>query len=183
MIKWKLEGGFGVTSEIMKFMKLGSRPDTFYTTEAVRYLWTRIRVNSLFLFFLQVCGIEGWAHEWNFSGCRSVSSEVSSDLIVQVKGSRYMLHKVNYFSDWASLNESRAFCSKGDSGMSVILINFSSHAVSPALEVLAIAETLLGVAWVVAAPYCPTSGFPGRRWGIRAVRQVLLRDHHHSERL
>ncbi|KAI3435171.1 NPH3 domain-containing protein [Psidium guajava] len=43
----------------MKFMKLGSRPDTFYTTEAVR----------------------------------SVSSEVSSDLIVQVKGCRYMLHK------------------------------------------------------------------------------------------
>ncbi|KAK9276411.1 hypothetical protein L1049_005944 [Liquidambar formosana] len=43
----------------MKFMKLGSRPDTFYTAEAVR----------------------------------SVSSEVSSDLIVQVKGSRYLLHK------------------------------------------------------------------------------------------
>ncbi|KAK6160276.1 hypothetical protein DH2020_003657 [Rehmannia glutinosa] len=40
-------------------MKLGSRPDTFYTTEAVR----------------------------------SVSSEVSSDLIIQVKGSRYLLHK------------------------------------------------------------------------------------------
>ncbi|KAL3649801.1 hypothetical protein CASFOL_006204 [Castilleja foliolosa] len=43
----------------MKFMKLGSRPDTFYTTEAVR----------------------------------SVSSEVSSDLIIQVKGTRYLLHK------------------------------------------------------------------------------------------
>ncbi|XVF43903.1 hypothetical protein PTKIN_Ptkin02bG0078500 [Pterospermum kingtungense] len=43
----------------MKFMKLGSRPDTFYTTDAVR----------------------------------TVSSEVSSDLIVQVKGSRYLLHK------------------------------------------------------------------------------------------
>ncbi|KAF5746556.1 BTB/POZ domain-containing protein [Tripterygium wilfordii] len=43
----------------MKFMKLGSRPDTFYTCEAVR----------------------------------SVSSEVSSDLIIQVKGSRYLLHK------------------------------------------------------------------------------------------
>ncbi|KAL2519604.1 BTB/POZ domain-containing protein [Abeliophyllum distichum] len=43
----------------MKFMKLGSRPDTFYTTEAVR----------------------------------SVSSEVSSDLIIQVRGSRYLLHK------------------------------------------------------------------------------------------
>ncbi|KAL9151579.1 hypothetical protein ABFS82_11G061100 [Erythranthe guttata] len=43
----------------MKFMKLGSRPDTFYSTETVR----------------------------------SVSSEVSSDLIIQVKGSRYLLHK------------------------------------------------------------------------------------------
>ncbi|XP_022735211.1 BTB/POZ domain-containing protein At1g67900-like [Durio zibethinus] len=43
----------------MKFMKLGSRPDTFYTAEAVR----------------------------------SVSSEVSSDLIIQVKGNRYLLHK------------------------------------------------------------------------------------------
>ncbi|MBA0861926.1 hypothetical protein Goshw_002616 [Gossypium schwendimanii] len=43
----------------MKFMKLGSRPDTFYSTEAVRF----------------------------------VSSEVSSDLIIQVKRSRYMLHK------------------------------------------------------------------------------------------
>lgn len=43
----------------MKFMKLGSRPDTFYTSEAVR----------------------------------SVSSEVSSDLLIQVKGSRYLLHK------------------------------------------------------------------------------------------
>ncbi|CAI9775355.1 unnamed protein product [Fraxinus pennsylvanica] len=43
----------------MKFMKLGTRLDNFYTTEAVR----------------------------------SVSSEVSSDLIVQVKGNRYLLHK------------------------------------------------------------------------------------------
>ncbi|KAK9119839.1 hypothetical protein Scep_017932 [Stephania cephalantha] len=43
----------------MKFMKLGSRPDTFYTSEAVR----------------------------------SVTTEVSSDLIVQVKGTRYLLHK------------------------------------------------------------------------------------------
>ncbi|KAK7309739.1 hypothetical protein RJT34_06708 [Clitoria ternatea] len=43
----------------MKFMKLGSRPDTFYTTEAIR----------------------------------SISSEVSSDLIIQVKESRYLLHK------------------------------------------------------------------------------------------
>ncbi|GAA0172329.1 hypothetical protein LIER_26177 [Lithospermum erythrorhizon] len=43
----------------MKFMKLGSRPDTFYTTD----------------------------------GVRSVSSEVSSDLIVQVKERKYLLHK------------------------------------------------------------------------------------------
>ncbi|XP_022957339.1 BTB/POZ domain-containing protein At1g67900-like isoform X1 [Cucurbita moschata] len=49
----------------MKFMKLGSRPDTFYTAEAVSFC----------------CEF------------RSVSSEVSSDFIIQVKGSRYLLHK------------------------------------------------------------------------------------------
>ncbi|KAL2903378.1 hypothetical protein RDABS01_002088 [Bienertia sinuspersici] len=43
----------------MKFMKLGSKPDTFYTADTVR----------------------------------SVSSEVSSDLIIQVQGHRYLLHK------------------------------------------------------------------------------------------
>lgn len=43
----------------MKFMKLGSKPDTFFSTEDFR----------------------------------SVSSEVSSDLIIQVKGTRYMVHK------------------------------------------------------------------------------------------
>ncbi|CAN0929360.1 BTB/POZ domain-containing protein At1g67900 [Linum grandiflorum] len=43
----------------MKFMKLGSKPDTFYTCESIR----------------------------------SVSSEVSSDLIIQVQGTRYLLHK------------------------------------------------------------------------------------------
>ncbi|CAI8608767.1 unnamed protein product [Vicia faba] len=43
----------------MKFMKLGSRPDTFYTTDTIR----------------------------------SISSDVSSDLIIQVKGTRYHLHK------------------------------------------------------------------------------------------
>lgn len=53
----------------MKFMKLGSRPDTFYTTEAVR----------------------------------SVSSEVSSDLIIQVKGNRYLLHKFPLLSKCSRL--------------------------------------------------------------------------------
>ncbi|XP_044491642.1 BTB/POZ domain-containing protein At1g67900 [Mangifera indica] len=48
----------------MKFMKLGSRPDTFYTADSLR----------------------------------SVSSEVSSDLIIQVRGSRYLLHKFPLFS-------------------------------------------------------------------------------------
>nr|XP_043623182.1 BTB/POZ domain-containing protein At1g67900 [Erigeron canadensis]XP_043623183.1 BTB/POZ domain-containing protein At1g67900 [Erigeron canadensis] len=43
----------------MKFMKLGSKPDTFYNSESIR----------------------------------SVSSEVSSDLVVQVNGTRYLLHK------------------------------------------------------------------------------------------
>lgn len=55
----------------MKFMKLGSRPDTFYTTEAVR----------------------------------GVSSEVSSDLIVQVKGSRYLLHKFPLLSKCLRLQQ------------------------------------------------------------------------------
>jgi hypothetical protein len=69
----------------MKFMKLGSRPDTFYTTEAVR----------------------------------SVSSEVSSDLIVQVKGSRYLLHKFPLLSKCARLQR---LCSESpDSGQHQII--------------------------------------------------------------
>ncbi|KAK9089933.1 hypothetical protein Scep_029015 [Stephania cephalantha] len=43
----------------MKFMKLGTRPDTFYTEEATR----------------------------------SVSSDVPSDLIIQIKNTKYLLHK------------------------------------------------------------------------------------------
>lgn len=43
----------------MKFMKLGAKPDTFYTEEAAR----------------------------------SVSTEVSSDFIIQVNGEKYLLHK------------------------------------------------------------------------------------------
>uniref|UniRef100_A0A7C9AIZ3 NPH3 domain-containing protein n=1 Tax=Opuntia streptacantha TaxID=393608 RepID=A0A7C9AIZ3_OPUST len=43
----------------MKFMKLGSKPDTFYTAEAVR----------------------------------SVTSDVSYDLVIQLKGYKYLLHK------------------------------------------------------------------------------------------
>ncbi|GMI70786.1 hypothetical protein like AT1G67900 [Hibiscus trionum] len=43
----------------MKFMKLGSRPDTFYSAESVRTL----------------------------------SSEVSSDIIIEVNGTKYLLHK------------------------------------------------------------------------------------------
>ncbi|XP_019176736.1 PREDICTED: BTB/POZ domain-containing protein At1g67900 [Ipomoea nil] len=62
----------------MKFMKLGSRPDTFYTSEAVR----------------------------------SVSSEVSSDLIVQVKGSRYLLHKFPLLSKCLRLQR---LCSESQS--------------------------------------------------------------------
>ncbi|XP_010531578.1 PREDICTED: BTB/POZ domain-containing protein At1g67900-like [Tarenaya hassleriana] len=43
----------------MKFMKLGSRPDTFYTSDSVR----------------------------------CVSSEVSSDIVIEVSGCKYLLHK------------------------------------------------------------------------------------------
>ncbi|KAL8108407.1 hypothetical protein AgCh_024754 [Apium graveolens] len=55
----------------MKFMKLGSRPDTFRTTE----------------------------------GVRSVSSEIVTDLIVQVEGSRYMLHKFPLLSKCLRLQQ------------------------------------------------------------------------------
>ncbi|KAK9113621.1 hypothetical protein Syun_020418 [Stephania yunnanensis] len=61
----------------MKFMKLGSSPDTFYTIEAVR----------------------------------SVSTEVTSDLIVQVKGSRYLLHKAPLLSKCLHLQKLCAECS------------------------------------------------------------------------
>ncbi|KAK7361276.1 hypothetical protein VNO77_03325 [Canavalia gladiata] len=50
-------------------MKLGSRPDTFYTAESVR----------------------------------TVASDVSSDLIIQVKGSRYLLHKFPLLSKCSCL--------------------------------------------------------------------------------
>uniref|UniRef100_A0A7N0VEJ9 NPH3 domain-containing protein n=1 Tax=Kalanchoe fedtschenkoi TaxID=63787 RepID=A0A7N0VEJ9_KALFE len=53
----------------MKFMKLGSKLDTFYTAAAVR----------------------------------SVSSEISSDLVVEVKGCRYLLHKFPLLSKSARL--------------------------------------------------------------------------------
>ncbi|XP_014523987.1 BTB/POZ domain-containing protein At1g67900 [Vigna radiata var. radiata] len=53
----------------MKFMKLGSRPDTFYTAESVR----------------------------------TISSEVSSDIIIQVKGTRYLLHKFPLLSKCSRL--------------------------------------------------------------------------------
>ncbi|KAL8550571.1 hypothetical protein ACS0TY_009121 [Phlomoides rotata] len=72
----------------MKFMKLGSRPDTFYTTEAVR----------------------------------SVSSEVSSDLIIQVKGSRYLLHKFPLLSKCLRL---QSLCSESPETSAIQLIKLS----------------------------------------------------------
>ncbi|KAK4790752.1 hypothetical protein SAY86_018056 [Trapa natans] len=70
----------------MKFMKLGSRPDTFYTTEAVR----------------------------------SVSSEVSTDLIIQVKGSRYLLHKFPLLSKCLRLQQ---LCSEAPDSSSVVQLS------------------------------------------------------------
>ncbi|WOH13643.1 hypothetical protein DCAR_0833153 [Daucus carota subsp. sativus] len=55
----------------MKFMKLGSRPDTFHTTD----------------------------------GVRSVSSEIVTDLIVQVEGNRYLLHKFPLLSKCLHLQQ------------------------------------------------------------------------------
>ncbi|XP_064983070.1 BTB/POZ domain-containing protein At5g47800-like isoform X1 [Musa acuminata AAA Group] len=47
----------------MKYMKLGTKPDTFYTEEAVRCI------------------------------CRSVMSDVPTDLIIHVNNTKYLLHK------------------------------------------------------------------------------------------
>ncbi|KAL1365508.1 hypothetical protein HN51_013532 [Arachis hypogaea] len=69
----------------MKFMKLGSRPDTFYTADSVR----------------------------------AVTCEVSSDLIIQVKGSRYLLHKFPLLSKCLRLQR---LCSESpDSGQPQIV--------------------------------------------------------------
>ncbi|EPS63042.1 hypothetical protein M569_11744, partial [Genlisea aurea] len=70
----------------MKFMKLGSRPDTFYTTDSVR----------------------------------TVSSEVSCDLIIQVKGTRYLLHKFPLLSK--SLRLQRLCAEMADSSSNVQII-------------------------------------------------------------
>lgn len=71
-------------------MKLGSRPDTFYTTEAVR----------------------------------SVSSEVSSDLIVQVKGSRYLLHKFPLLSKCLRLQRLCSECPESSQHQIIQLPDF-----------------------------------------------------------
>ncbi|XP_068657706.1 BTB/POZ domain-containing protein At1g67900-like [Aristolochia californica] len=67
----------------MKFMKLGTRPDTFHTAEAVR----------------------------------SVSSEVSSDLVIQVKGTTYLLHKFPLLSKCARLQK---LCAEATNPESII---------------------------------------------------------------
>ncbi|KAK3020140.1 hypothetical protein RJ639_004608 [Escallonia herrerae] len=74
----------------MKFMKLGSRPDTFFTSE----------------------------------GVRSVSSEVSSDLIVQVKGNRYMLHKFPLLSKCLRLQRLCSECPESSPHQIVQLPDF-----------------------------------------------------------
>lgn len=114
----------------MKFMKLGSRPDTFYTTEAVR----------------------------------SVSSEVSSDIIIQVKGHRYLLHKFPLLSkclrlqrlcsesqessqlqiiqlpDFPGGPEAFELCAKFCYGITITLSAYNIVSVRCAAEYLAMAE-------------------------------------------
>lgn len=52
--------------------------------------------SHLFLFFSFRLQERKFASFFDDDPFRSVSSEVSSDLIVQVKGSRYLLHKVGF---------------------------------------------------------------------------------------
>ncbi|KAF2301710.1 hypothetical protein GH714_028746 [Hevea brasiliensis] len=92
----------------MKFMKLGSRPDTFYTAEAVR----------------------------------SVSSEVSSDLIIQVKGSRYLLHKhqIIQLPDFPGGIEAFELCAKFCYGITITLSDYNIVAARCAAEYLQMTE-------------------------------------------
>jgi len=77
----------------MKFMKLGTRPDTFFTADSVR-----CRVIAISLRFHQVlcalmvfwlCGVLVHA-----SSSRSVCTEVATDLQILVDNCLYHLHKV-----------------------------------------------------------------------------------------
>lgn len=74
----------------MKFMKLGSRPDTFHTTEGVRL----------------------------------VSSEIITDLIVQVEGSRYLLHKFPLLSKCLRLQQQCSESPESSSQQVVLLPEF-----------------------------------------------------------
>ncbi|XP_075494625.1 BTB/POZ domain-containing protein At1g67900-like [Primulina tabacum] len=74
----------------MKCMKLGSRPDTFYTSEAVR----------------------------------SVSSEVSSDLTIQVKGNRYLLHKFPMLSKCLRLQR---LCAQSSEASQIQIIHLHDY--------------------------------------------------------
>lgn len=72
----------------MKFMKLGARPDTFYTEEATRS--ANLSLNpiisnkvacELYLILLVL-------------QCRSVISDIPSDLVIRINNITYLLHKV-----------------------------------------------------------------------------------------
>ncbi|OVA20811.1 NPH3 domain [Macleaya cordata] len=79
----------------MKFMKLGSRPDTFYTT----------------------------------GDLRSVSTEVSTDIIIVVKGVRYLLHKFPLLSKCLHLQRLCSECSdssKPSQELVIQLLDFPS---------------------------------------------------------
>ncbi|XP_027345616.1 BTB/POZ domain-containing protein At1g67900 isoform X2 [Abrus precatorius] len=98
----------------MKFMKLGSRPDTFYTAECVR----------------------------------TVASEVSSDLIIQVKATRYLLHKspdspqhqIVQLPDFPGGVEAFELCAKFCYGITITLSAYNIVAVRCAAEYLQMSE-------------------------------------------
>ncbi|KAE8707273.1 BTB/POZ domain-containing protein [Hibiscus syriacus] len=92
----------------MKFMKLGSRPDTFYSIEALR----------------------------------SVSSDVSSDLVIQVKGSRYMLHKrqIIQLPDFPGGIEAFELCAKFCYGITITLSAYNIVEVRCSAEYLQMTE-------------------------------------------
>lgn len=72
----------------MKFMKLGSRPDTFFTEEATRYIaYTQFCNNKV-----DICTDQLHFHKF----WRAVMSDVPSDLTIKINNITYLLHKVKY---------------------------------------------------------------------------------------
>eukprot|EP01018_Ginkgo_biloba_P040631 Gb_04489 [translate_table: standard] len=86
----------------MKFMKLGAKPDTFYTAQTVRQV-DNLKCRSVPYIFIGHISISFKYFSSHYPFCiqnskweiiwESVISEVSSDFVIQVNDAKYLLHK------------------------------------------------------------------------------------------